>query len=114
MFPIFTLQFWKQLKFHLSLLSTRMLKRKTEKLGSLSKSKKVIQNRLDSSGRAAYGSVRNLSKASRLSKKRVQQFFKPRHRKQKLVPKLDVSDGFKLLQNISMKFAVWNWHLWKN
>ena len=72
-FPIFTLPFWKQLKFHLNLFS---LKRKTEELGSLSKSEKVSLNRLYSRGRAAYGSVQNLSKASGLSKKKVEQFLK--------------------------------------
>ena len=57
------------------LLSTRMPKRKTEELRSLSKSEKVSLNRLYSRGRAAYGSVRNLSKASALSKKKVEQFL---------------------------------------
>ena len=37
-FPMFTLPFWKQFKFHLNLLSTRKPKRKTEELASLSKS----------------------------------------------------------------------------
>ena len=57
------------------LLSTRTPKRKTEELRSLSKSEKVSLNRLYSRGRAAYGSVRNLSKASALSKKKVEQFL---------------------------------------
>ena len=52
-----------------------MPKRKTEEFGSLSKSEKVSLNRLCSRGRAAYGSVRNLSKASGLSKKKVEQFL---------------------------------------
>ena len=73
--PIFTLPFWKQIKFHLNLLPTRMPKRKTEEFGSLSKSEKVSLNRLYSGGTAAYGSVRNLSKASGLSKKKVEHFF---------------------------------------
>ena len=46
-----------------------MPKRKTEDLGSHSKSEKVSLNRLYSRGRAAYGSVRKMSKASGLSKK---------------------------------------------
>ena len=74
-FPIFTLPFWKQLKFHLNLLSTRMPKQKTEELESLSKFEKVTLNRLYSRGRAAYGFVRNLSKASGLSKKKLEQFL---------------------------------------
>ena len=46
-----------------------MPKRKTEELGSLSKSEKLSLNRLYFRGRAAYGSLRNLGKSSRLSKK---------------------------------------------
>ena len=45
-FPIFTLPFCKQLKLHSNLLSTRMPKRKTEEIGSFSKSEKVSLNRL--------------------------------------------------------------------
>ena len=52
-----------------------MPKRKTEEFESLSKSEKVSLNRLYFRGRAAYGSVRNLSKASGLSKKKVEQFL---------------------------------------
>ena len=74
-FPDIYFTFWKQLKFHLNLLPTRMPKRKTEELGSLSKSEKVSLNRLYSRGTAAYGSVRNLSKASGLSKKKVEKFL---------------------------------------
>ena len=51
-----------------------MPKRKTEELESLLKSEKVSLNRLYSRGGAAYGSVRNFTKASRLSKKKVEQF----------------------------------------
>ena len=42
---------------------------------SLSKSEKVRLNRLCSRGRAAYGFIQNLSKASGLSKKKVEQFL---------------------------------------
>ena len=52
-----------------------MPERKREELGSLSKSEKVSLNRLYSRGRAAYGSVRNLSEASGLSKKKVEHFL---------------------------------------
>ena len=51
-----------------------MPKQKIEELGSLSKSEKVRLNRLYSKGRAAYGSIQNLSKASGLSKKKVEKF----------------------------------------
>ena len=74
-FQIFTLVFWKQLNFLLNLFLTRMPKEKIEKLGSLSKSEKVRLNSLYSRGRAAYGSIQNLSKASGLSKKKVENFL---------------------------------------
>ena len=57
-------RFWKQLKFHLNLLLTRTPKQKREELKSLSKSKEIRLNKLYSRGRAAYGSIRNLSRAS--------------------------------------------------
>ena len=52
-----------------------MPKKKIEELGSLSKSEKVTLNRLYSRGRAAYSSIQNLSKASGLSKKKVEKFL---------------------------------------
>ena len=58
---MFTLIIWKQLNFHLNLLLTKLPKQKTEELGSVSKSEKVRLNRLYSRGRAAYGSIQNLS-----------------------------------------------------
>ena len=78
-----------------------MPKRKTEELGFLSKSEKVSLNRLYSRGRAAYGSVRNLSQASGLSKKKVEKFLqtRPSHI-QNLIPQSDVFEGFKHFQNI--------------
>ena len=82
-FQIYFLPFWKQLKFQLNLLSTRMAKRKKEERGSLSKSEEVNLNRVYSWGRAAYAPVRNFSKTCGLSKKKVEQFYKPRHRIQK-------------------------------
>ena len=69
-FQIFTLLFWKQLNFLLTLLLTRMPRQKTEELESLTKSEKIRLNRVYSSSRAAYGSIQNLSKASGLSKER--------------------------------------------
>ena len=113
-FSIFTLPFWKQLKFHLNLLSTRMPKRKTEKLGSLSTSEKVSLIKLYSRDRAAYGSVRNSSKASGLSKKKVDQFIQTKTSFTKFVHQSDVYEDFKRFQNISRKSGVWTWHLWTN
>ena len=78
-----------------------MPKQKTEELRSLSKSEKVRLIRLYSSGRAPYGSIQNLSKASGLSRKKVESFYKPRHRIQNLVHQSDVSEDFKLFLNIS-------------
>ena len=52
-----------------------MPKQNIEELGSLSKSEKVRLNRLYSRGRAAYSSIQNLSKASGLSKKKVEKFL---------------------------------------
>ena len=63
-----------------------MPKRKTEELGSLSKSEKVSLNRLFSRGRAEYGSVRNLSKASGLSKKKVEHFLQTKSSNTKFGP----------------------------
>ena len=56
-FPDIYFLFWKQLKNHLNLLSTRMPMRKTEALGSIPKSKKITLNRLYSKGRATCGCV---------------------------------------------------------
>ena len=52
-----------------------MPKQKIEELGFLSKSEKVRLNRLYSRGRAAYGSIQNLSKAGGLSEKKVEKFL---------------------------------------
>ena len=67
----------QSLNFHLNLLSRGRPKpkQKTEELGSLSKSERVRTNRLFSRGRAAYGSIQRLSKASGLSKKKVEHFL---------------------------------------
>ena len=63
-----------------------MPKRKTEELGYRSKSEKVGLNRLFSRGRAAYSSVRNLSKASVCQKKKVEQFLQTKTSYTKLGP----------------------------
>ena len=96
---------------HFGSISTRIPKQKIQELGSLSKSEKVRLNRLYSRGRAAYGSIQNLSKASGLSKKKVERFHKPRHRIQNLVHQSGLSEEFKRFLNISMKSGVWTWLL---
>ena len=88
-----------------------MPKQKIEELGSLSKSEKVKLNRLYSRGRAEYGSIQNLSKASGLSKKKVENFYKPRHRIQNLVHQSGLSEDLKRFLNITMKSGVWTWLL---
>ena len=52
-----------------------MPKAKNEEAGSLSSSEKVKLQRLYREGKAAYGSVQNLHKASGLSKKKVTDFL---------------------------------------
>ena len=97
-FQIITLLFWKQLNFLLNLLLTRMPKQKIEELRSLSKSGKVRLNRLYSSGRAPYGSIQNLSKASGLSKKKVEKFLQTKTSYTKFGPPIR---GFRRLQALS-------------
>ena len=61
-----------------------MQKQKREEIGSLSKSEKVRINR--SRGRAAYGSIQNLSKAGGSSKKKVEHFARTKTLYAKLGP----------------------------
>ena len=90
--------FWKEPKFQLNLLSRRSPQQKTEEFGSFSKFEKVSFN-ICSRDRAAYGSVRNLGKASGLLKRKVELNIKI------FVLQSDVSEA----RNISMKFGVWTW-----
>ena len=79
-----------------------MPKQKTEELGSLSKYEKVSLNRLYSRGRAACdGSVRNLSKASGLSKKKGEQFLQTNTSYTKIGPPIR---RFRRLQAFSKLF----------
>ena len=59
---------------------------RTEELGSLSKIENIRLKRLFSRGRAAYGSIQNLSKASGLSKKKVEQFLQTKTSYTQFVP----------------------------
>ena len=78
-----------------------MPKQKIEEIASLKKSEKLRLNILYSRGRAAYRSFQNLSKASGLSKKKVEKFFyKPRHRIQNLVHQSGFAEDFKRFLNI--------------
>ena len=75
-----------------------MPKRKTEEVGSLPKSGKVNLNILQSRGRAAYGSVQNLSKVCGLSKKKVEQFLQTKTSYTKIGPPIR---RFRRLQGFS-------------
>ena len=75
-----------------------MPKRKTEELGSLSKSEKVSLKRMYSRHRAAYSSARNMSKASGLSKKKVKQFLQTKTTYTKFDPPIK---SFRSLQAFS-------------
>ena len=88
-----------------------MPKQKIEELGSLSKSENVGVNRLYSRGRAAYGSIQNLSKASGLSKKKTEKFLQTKTSFTKFGPPIRCSEDFKLFLIISMKSGVWTWLL---
>ena len=74
-----------------------MPKQRTEELGSLSKSEKVSLNRLYSRGRAAYGSVQNLS---RTNQDLVYKIGPPIRRFRRLQA---------FFKKLSMKSGVWTW-----
>ena len=86
-----------------------MPKQKAEELASLSKSEKVILNRLNSRGTAEYDSIQNLSKASGVSKRKWNKSYKLRHRIQHLVHQSGASEDFKLFPSKSRKSGVWTW-----
>ena len=75
-------------------------KRKTEKLALLSKSENLSLNRLYSRGRAAYGSVRKLCKASGLSKKNVKHFLPTNTSYTKFSPPIRRFRRLRVFQNI--------------
>ena len=95
----------------LKVILTRKTKQKTEELGSFSKSEKKRLNILYSKGSATYGSVQNLSKASDLSKKKVEQFLQTKTSYTKFGPPIRRFRRLELFSNISMKFSVWTWLL---
>ena len=88
-----------QLLFHLLLLSTRMPKQKTEELGSFLKAATVSLNRFCSCGRAAYGSLRSLSKASGLSKMKGENFLQTKTNNAKIGPSIRRFCRFKAFAN---------------
>ena len=74
-FQTFTLLYSTLPEYHPLWFLTRMPKLKTEEAGSLSKYERQKLQRLYTQGAAAYGSVRNLAKASRLPVSKVRQFL---------------------------------------
>ena len=89
------------------IIAFNIWKGKTKQLLPLSrffsKSKKVRRNKLYSRGRAAFSSIQNLSKASGLSKKRVEQFSQTRTSYTKF-QQSGVSEDFKFF----LKKFQWN------
>ena len=82
-----------------------MPKRKTENFGSVSKSEKVSLNRLYSRGRAAHGYIQNLSKASGISKKKVEKFLQTKTSYTTFGPPIT---RFRTLQAFSTKISeIW-------
>ena len=71
---MFTLLYLTQAATLPTLLSTVMPKVKKEEFGSLSKSERQKLHRLCTQGFAAYGAVRNLAKAAKLSPLKVREF----------------------------------------
>ena len=88
-----------------------MSKQKIEQLGSHSKSEMERLNRLYSRGRAAYGSIQNLSKASGLSKKKVEKFVQTKTLYKKFGHQSGLSEDLKRFLNISMKSGEKTWLL---
>ena len=92
------------------IISFKIWKGKTKQLLPLSrffsKSKMVRRNRLYSRGRAAFSSIHNLSKASGLPKKKVEQFSQTSKSYTKF-QQSGVSEDFKFFLKISMKSGVW-------
>ena len=86
-----------------------MPKAKNEEAGSLSSSEKVKLQRLYREGKAAYGSVQNLQKASGLSKKKVTDFLYRKNSYTKFRQAIRHFKRIPLLQNVSMRFGVLIW-----
>ena len=74
-FQIYFLRYLMLLILHLAWFWRKMLKKKREGAGFLSRSEKQNLQKLYSEGFAAYGSVKNLTKASKLPDSKVQYFL---------------------------------------
>ena len=84
-----------------------MPKPKKEEPGSLSKYEQQKLQRLYTEGAAAYGSVHNLTKASRLSVSKVRQIYIQRLLIQNLPWQHEISRGGGLLLDSKMIFDAW-------
>ena len=85
-------------------------KKRGEEDGSLSKSERQMMQGLYTQGGAAYGSLRNLVKASNLSVSKVGQFLhsKPSYKEFTLATR-----KFKRIKHLldsNVKIGVWTWH----
>ena len=83
-----------------------MPKAKTEGAGFLSKSEKAKLQRLYRDGKAAYGSIKNLQKASGLSKKKLPTFYTVKILTQSIVMQHDISKDYQHLLSESMRSGV--------
>ena len=83
-----------------------MPKAKTEGAGFLSKSEKFKLQRLHRDGKAPNGSIKNLQKASGLSKKKVAYFLHSKIPTQSIVMQHDISKDYQHLLSESMRSGV--------
>ena len=84
-----------------------MPKLKIEEAGSLSKYERQELQRLYTQGAAAYGSLRNLAKASRLPVSKVRLFYIQRILIQNLLWQHENSKEWGLLLDSETKFGAW-------
>ena len=84
-----------------------MSKLKTEEAGSLSKYELQKLQRLYTQGAAAYGSVRNLAKASRLPVSKVRQFLHSKDSYTKFTLAARKFKRMRALLDSEMKFGAW-------
>ena len=112
-FQTFTLLYLTPLVYLRLWFCIRMPKLKRAEAGSLSKSERQRLQRLYTQGGAAYGSVRNLVKASILSVSKVRQFLhfyiQNFPLQNLLLPHVN-SRAWKHLLDSEKKFGVWTWH----
>ena len=87
-----------------------MPKLKREEAGSLSKSERQRLQKLYTQGGAAYGSVRNLVKASNFSVSKVRQFLLSKHSHTKFTLATRKFKRLKAFAFFKIEIDVWTWH----